>query len=161
MATYNPGPKFTLTSGWSEARVHPITGTVKRHAGEDWAPEKTENGEEAEGTEIPAAFDGTVFYAGAMRGYGNTIVLEHTVRCEKVYTLYAHLYKPSTLKVGQKVLKGQIVGGAGKTGDSTGVHLHFEVIKDQSSPLKPGHETYNPREFDFSASDHCCPINSQ
>ena len=65
----------------------------------------------------------------------------------------SHLYKPSTLKVGQKVLKGQIVGGAGTTGDSTGVHLHFEVIKDQPFPLKSGYETYNPREFDFSASD--------
>ncbi len=82
-------------------------------------------------------------------GYGNTIVIEHTINGEKVYTLYAHLNEPSTLKKGDRVSQGDCVGYVGVTGNTSGPHLHFEVIKDQPNPIGKGHATYDPRTFEF------------
>jgi murein DD-endopeptidase MepM/ murein hydrolase activator NlpD len=42
-------------------------------------------------------------------------------------TLYAHFQAPPPVKIGQRVEQGQVVGYAGTTGNSTGVHLHFEL----------------------------------
>lgn len=80
-----------------------------------------------EGTPILAAADGNVSLVrggdGWNGGYGNYIVITHQ---NGVQTLYAHLSSIDVLK-GQKVNKGQKIGGMGNTGKSTGVHLHFEV----------------------------------
>lgn len=80
-----------------------------------------------EGTPILAARDG---YVSLVRGgdawnggYGNYVVVTHD---GGVQTLYAHMSSVDVLQ-GQKVNKGQKVGGMGNTGQSTGVHLHFEV----------------------------------
>lgn len=80
-----------------------------------------------EGTPILAARDG---YVSLVRGgdawnggYGNYVVVTHD---GGVQTLYAHMSSIDVLQ-GQKVNKGQKVGGMGNTGQSTGVHLHFEV----------------------------------
>lgn len=80
-----------------------------------------------EGTPILAARDG---YVSLVRGgdawnggYGNYVVITHD---GGVQTLYAHMSSIDVLQ-GQKVNRGQKVGGMGNTGQSTGVHLHFEV----------------------------------
>lgn len=76
------------------------------------------------GTAVWAADTGVVIYAGAIAGgYGNMIMIDHG---NGYQTLYAHL---SSIKVqcGQSVARGQLIGLAGSTGNSTGPHLHFEV----------------------------------
>jgi murein DD-endopeptidase MepM/ murein hydrolase activator NlpD len=76
------------------------------------------------GSQIVAADSGVVVFAGwANGGYGNMIMIDHGNGWQ---TLYAHL---SQVKVGcgQSVAKGQVIGLAGSTGNSTGPHLHFET----------------------------------
>lgn len=77
---------------------------------------------------ISAADNGVVTEAGRDGGYGNKVVIDHN---NGYKTTYAHL---SSIKVsvGQTVRSGQAIGIMGTTGDSTGVHLHFEVHKNGS-----------------------------
>nr|WP_316047561.1 M23 family metallopeptidase [Planococcus glaciei] len=78
------------------------------------------------GTPISAAASGYVSYAGAMGGYGNVVILTHSINGQSYATVYAHM---SAIKVsaGQAISQGQTVGLVGSTGRSTGPHLHFEV----------------------------------
>jgi murein DD-endopeptidase MepM/ murein hydrolase activator NlpD len=76
-----------------------------------------------EGTPIYAVADGTVKFAGwNNQGYGNLVVIDHG----DFQTLYAHLSSVS-VGAGNSVVQGQVVGGMGNTGFSTGPHLHFEI----------------------------------
>jgi murein DD-endopeptidase MepM/ murein hydrolase activator NlpD len=77
----------------------------------------------AEGTPIQATADGEVAAAGWMDRYGNGVILRHS---EQFETLYAHMSRVR-VKVGQKVSRGDILGEMGRTGNATGVHLHYEV----------------------------------
>ncbi|WML29554.1 M23 family metallopeptidase [Neobacillus sp. OS1-32] len=83
---------------------------------------------------IKAADNGVVVAAGWGSGYGNRIIIDHR---NGFRTLYGHM---SSLKVkaGQAVSKGMAIGIMGSTGNSTGVHLHFEVYKNGGlvNPLK-------------------------
>jgi len=85
------------------------------------------------GTPILAANHGTVIYVGrAFKGYGRMIMIEAE---EGWASLYAHLEK-AYVKEGQIVRKGELIGGMGRTGRATGVHLHFE-IRHFSDPIDP------------------------
>nr|WP_275695638.1 peptidoglycan DD-metalloendopeptidase family protein [Fredinandcohnia sp. SECRCQ15] len=77
---------------------------------------------------IKAADNGTVIFAGYDGSFGNKIMIDHN---NGIVTLYAHM---SSLDVhsGQTVSQGQAIGVMGATGNSTGVHLHFEVYKNGS-----------------------------
>lgn len=92
------------------------------------------------GTIITTATKGTVTFAGNKGdNYGNYVTVwddEQNVR-----TLYAHLEK-TTVKTGARVFEGDQIGTMGKTGNSTGVHLHFGVMRtkdvvDRSSLFEP------------------------
>lgn len=72
---------------------------------------------------IKAADHGVVVSAGYKGGFGNRIIINHN---NGMKTLYAHL-SSIDVHVGQKVEKGSQIGIMGSTGNSTGVHLHFEV----------------------------------
>ncbi len=77
-----------------------------------------------EGTPVEAAGGGRVAYAGqGMKGYGNVVVIKHN---QDWSTVYAH-NAINLVKEGQEVEKGQVVAEVGRTGRSTGPHLHFEV----------------------------------
>ncbi|MGB9819258.1 MAG: peptidoglycan DD-metalloendopeptidase family protein [Thermovenabulum sp.] len=76
------------------------------------------------GTEIKAAANGIVTFAGYKPGYGYTVILNHSNGIE---TAYSHVSKIIVRK-GQKVSKGQAIALIGSSGRSTGPHLHFSVI---------------------------------
>lgn len=98
-------------------RVHPISGSVRFHAGVDIA-----NGA---GTPIYAAASGVVEYAGWNGGYGNFIRIDHG---NGLTTSYGHIQNGGILvRMGQEVVVGQNIARMGTTGSSTGNHLHFEV----------------------------------
>ena len=76
-----------------------------------------------QGTDVYATGDGTVVQMGWQSGYGNRIVIDHGFGYQ---TVYAHLRDFRT-KLGKKVVRGEVIGGVGSTGKSTGPHLHYEV----------------------------------
>ncbi|MBQ4820332.1 peptidoglycan DD-metalloendopeptidase family protein [Aquimarina sp. MMG016] len=89
------------------------------------------------GTEILAPLDGIVhsFKNNTNYGdYGPTIILEHTIQDITFYTLYGHLSTASlsSIKVGQKVVKGQVIAalGSAEVNGDYAPHLHFQIIKD-------------------------------
>ena len=77
---------------------------------------------------IMAADNGVVTFAGWDGGYGNKVIINHN---NGFRTVYAHL-SSINVSVGQTVKKGQAIGSMGSTGDSTGVHLHFEMYRNGS-----------------------------
>ncbi|ABW20323.1 peptidoglycan DD-metalloendopeptidase family protein [Alkaliphilus oremlandii] len=96
----------------------------RRHTGIDIASSK--------GTTVTAADAGRVSFAGRQGSYGNLVIIDH----ENGYqTYYAHNSK-IVINKGERVYKGQKIAEMGNTGNSTGVHLHFEVRKN-GTPVNP------------------------
>lgn len=108
-------PSYTRVSSPYGMRKHPIYGTTKHHAGIDFAAPG--------GSDIKAAASGTVSLAGWNGGYGNCVIITHE---DGTQTLYGHASKLLVSK-GDQVTKGQVIAKVGKTGNSTGNHLHFET----------------------------------
>lgn len=101
-------------------RIDPIYGTTRFHSGMDFSAPS--------GTDIYATGDGTVEKAGWQTGYGNTVIINHGYGYK---TLYAHM-RDIRVRVGKKVVRGEVLGTVGSTGKSTGPHLHYEVhVKGQ------------------------------
>ena len=110
-----------ISSGFSYARKHPVTGKVKAHTAVDYAAPT--------GTPVHAIGDGVVMRIGwDAGGGGNRIRLKHAQGYE---TSYMHLsrYAPG-LKVGTHVAQGQLIGYVGATGTATGPHLDFRVFQN-------------------------------
>ena len=87
----------------------------------------------SEGAPVLAPRDATVLLAEVYGGYGNCVILD----CgEGVRALFGHLFKIA-VAAGDKVVRGQELGGVGTTGVSTGVHLHYEWRKgdDDINPV--------------------------
>lgn len=105
---FNFSARFGQPGGWSSGY----------HTGLDFAAPS--------GTPVFSALAGTVVESGWGGAYGNNIVVKHD---NGVKTLYAHLTSANVSK-GDKVLRGEKIGTVGSTGNSTGAHLHFEVIKN-------------------------------
>ena len=78
-----------------------------------------------EGTPILAAHSGTVLVSGWNDSYGNQVLLDNGAGLS---TRYAHMTAPA-VTAGETVAAGQVIGYVGSTGDSTGNHLHFEVMQ--------------------------------
>ena len=120
-------------------RPDPIYKIEKFHSGMDFTA--------ALGTEAYATGDGVVYDVERNEwGYGNMVILDHGYGYK---TRYAHLLKPAVRK-GQKVKRGQVIGYIGATGKATGVHLHYEVLKndDQIDPINFFYQDLTPDEYD-------------
>ncbi|MDP3938498.1 MAG: M23 family metallopeptidase, partial [Deltaproteobacteria bacterium] len=78
------------------------------------------------GTPVRAAESGQVVASGWGRGYGNYIRIRHSDNFE---TLYAH-NEVNLIARGAWVSRGQVVARVGQTGNATGPHLHFEIIRN-------------------------------
>lgn len=92
----------------------------------------------ASGTPVIASKSGRVeVVQRSNSGYGNMVLINHG---DGYKTRYAHMIKGSiTVSVGDYVEAGQTIGKVGSTGNSTGPHLHFEVIRNG--------ETHNPKNY--------------
>lgn len=104
-------------------RFHPIFHVWRMHSGVDIAASC--------GTPIRAAADGTVIGNSYDSASGHRLTIDHgVVAGHRLITIYLHAASYS-VRVGQRVHRGQVVGKVGSTGWSTGCHLHLSVKLDQ------------------------------
>ena len=106
---------YTITSGFGN-RIHPVTKKKKMHTGIDirLIPNAT----------ILSTMEGTVKVVRmGHKDYGNYVVIENGLGFS---TLYAHLSQ-ILIYQGKHIYKNELIGLAGRTGNATGVHLHYEI----------------------------------
>lgn len=111
-----------VKKGWMSSRfgrrTDPITGKQAWHNGVDFAGK--------DGADVIAVAAGVVVYAGPRSGYGKMVEINHG---SGYSTRYGH-HKELTVKAGDIVRKGEVIGLMGSSGRSTGPHVHFEVFKN-------------------------------
>ena len=119
--------KFTrISSGFTYARKHPVTGKVRPHTAIDYAAPT--------GTPVMSIGDGVVISCKYEGAGGNTIRIKHN---STYTTAYLHLSRYAKgLKAGDRVRQGEVIGYVGSTGRSTGPHLDFRVWKN-GQPINP------------------------
>ena len=132
-------------------RPDPIYKVEKFHSGIDFSA--------ALGTDTYATGDGVV--ADVERnewGYGNLVVIDHGYGYK---TRYAHLQKAAVRK-GQKVKRGQKIGTIGDSGKTTGVHLHYEVLKNdvQVDPINFFYNDLTPDEYELILQHSTLPTQT-
>lgn len=129
-----------IVSGYG-MRYHPILHYRRMHTGIDLTAQA--------GTPVYATGNGTVTTAGRganMGGYGIAVVINHGYGFQ---TLYGHLME-TKVKPGQKVKRGDLIGLVGRSGLSSGYHLHYEVIQN-GNKVNPVYFFFNdltPAEYD-------------
>ena len=114
---------------WEKGFIMPVKGRISGHFGgqrimngKKMNPHQGTDIAAPEGTPVKAASNGIIRLSGGNYFYsGNTIVIDHGHR---LFTIYAHL-KETSVKPGDYVKQGQIIGKVGKTGRVTGPHLHW------------------------------------
>lgn len=113
-------------SSWYGRRVSPFHGRRRFHFGVDIANDP--------GTPIWATADGTVRYAGWRGRYGQLVEVDHGYGYVTYYGHAIHI----TVKLGDRVRRGQIIAYMGSTGSSTGSHIHYEVWRNgrRINPLR-------------------------
>ncbi|HDZ90128.1 MAG: M23 family metallopeptidase [Deltaproteobacteria bacterium] len=121
-------PSIWPAKGWLSSRFgyrkSPFTGKKEFHKGLDISARM--------GSPVVASADGTVSFSGWDRGYGRLVVINHGYGLK---SKYAHL-KKSLVKKGQYVKRGETIGLIGKSGRTTGPHLHYEVLLN-GVPVNP------------------------
>ena len=120
---YSPLTKniFRVSSPFNKMRTHPILRTKRPHNGIDLAAKK--------GTPVYATADGKVMISKFSKSAGNYIKINHK---NGYYTYYMHLEK-RTVRNGDIVKAGQVIGYVGNTGISSGSHLHYEIRKNENA----------------------------
>lgn len=145
-AMYSGSFSFPLI-GWSNYRItsrfvnriNPITGKAEHHNGIDFAC--------ARGTAIGAVDAGRVTYAGFRGAFGNVVFIEHG---GGITTVYAHC-DVLLVSAGARVAKDQVIARVGTTGQSTGYHLHFSVVKNGMYVNPEDYlPTYYTRNYSYS-----------
>ena len=114
-----PIPTHHRVSSYFGSRPNPFNRRVTQHHSGIDIPAPT-------GTRINAAYGGTVVLSGWSGGYGLTVIIDHGGGYR---TLYAHNIR-NRVAVGDQVRQGQHIADVGSTGNSTGPHLHFEIIRN-------------------------------
>ena len=117
-----------ISSGFTNARFHPVLQQWRAHKGIDYAAPT--------GTRVKATADGVVEFAGRQGGYGNVVVLRHQ---SKYTTWYGHLSAfAKGMRKGSRVSQGEVIAFVGATGLATGPHLHYEfrVNNVHQNPLR-------------------------
>lgn len=105
-----------ITSGFTNARFHPVLREWRAHKGIDYGAPA--------GTRVKATGDGIVEIAGRQGGYGNLVVLRHQ---SQYTTWYGHLSGLAKgMRKGARIAQGDVIGYVGSTGLATGPHLHYE-----------------------------------
>lgn len=120
-------------------RYHPIYKILRPHTGIDIIGKK--------GTPIYATADGTICNPNVgTSGYGILVAINHG---NGYQTIYAHLSKKN-VHIGQKVKRGEVIGYMGNSGLSSGVHVHYEVIKNgvKVNPIHYFFADITPEEYD-------------
>lgn len=119
--------KFTrISSGFTYARKHPVTGKIRPHTAIDYAAPT--------GTPVMSIGDGVVISCKYEGAGGNTVRIKHN---STYTTAYLHLSRYAKgLKAGDRVRQGEVIGYVGSTGRSTGPHLDFRVWKN-GQPINP------------------------
>jgi len=112
-----------VTGSFGE-RIDPFNGEGAFHTGVDIST--------AYGQAVIAPADGVVVFAAPAVGYGQLVVLEHG---HGISTRYGHLAS-FAIAIGQSVRRGDVIGYVGRSGRSTGPHLHYEV-RIQGVPVNP------------------------
>ncbi len=105
-----------ISSDFNMRRLHPIHKYIKAHRGVDYAAPR--------GTPVYAAGEGKVIASGYSRPNGNYVFVQHR---QNFVTKYLHLDK-RTVRQGQMVKQGRVIGTVGSTGYATGPHLHYEFL---------------------------------
>ncbi len=117
-----------IVKGWMSSpygeRVDPISGKKAWHEGMDFAG--------AKGSEVIAVANGVVVFAGYRDGYGQLVEISHG---KDLRTRYGH-HEEVLVHAGQSVKRGDVIALMGKSGRSTGPHVHFEVLKE-GRPVNP------------------------
>ncbi|MGM0825240.1 MAG: peptidoglycan DD-metalloendopeptidase family protein [Pseudomonadota bacterium] len=111
---------YRLSSNFNPQRKHPVTGRVSPHNGTDFAMPI--------GTPITAPATGRVERVGNHHAAGRYVVIRHD---NGYRTRYLHLSEPQVSQ-GERVEMGERIALSGNTGRSTGPHLHYEVIVNNS-----------------------------
>ncbi len=112
----HPCPGYTRISSQFGYRTAPLRGASTNHKGTDFAAPT--------GTPIYAVADGTVTSARYSGNAGNMIVINHGNGLQTYYMHCSRIF----VRAGTRVSKGQHIGAVGTTGNSTGPHLHFQVM---------------------------------
>ena len=110
-----------ISSGFG-MRFHPILHYSTQHKGIDFAV--------MTGTPVMAAGSGTIDYAGTNGSYGIYVRIKHDGSHQTAYAHLSHLAKG--VRPGAHVAQGQTIAFSGSTGRSTGPHLHYEVLVNES-----------------------------
>ena len=128
--------KFTrISSGYTNARLHPVLRVYRPHHGIDYAAPA--------GTPVRSVADGVVIKKGYSGGAGNMVKIKHS---GDLVSGYLHLSKYGKgVENGARVSQGQIIGYVGSTGRSTGPHLDFRLWRG-GKPINPANVTQNPSE---------------
>lgn len=117
-----------VSSGFTNARFHPVLNKWRAHRGVDFAAPT--------GTKVRATADGVVSSVSKQNGYGNVVMINHS---GGFTTVYGHLSRfAKGLQRGQRVAQGDVIGYVGMTGLATGPHLHYEFKVDgqQRDPMR-------------------------
>lgn len=121
-------PSIRPTRGWISSgfgmRIDPWTGKKHMHEGIDIAARA--------GSEVRAAADGVIIFAGMNPTLGKGVVINHGYGFVTRYGHNSEIY----VEIGKKVRRGDVIAAIGSTGRSTGPHLHYEVVRNQK-PINP------------------------